>query len=115
MLRLELPYPPTVNTYWRMFNNRMIISKKGREYRNAVNTAIIEQKANKKLEGRLRIHIAASMPDKRRRDLDNINKAALDGLQNAGVYLDDSQIDELIVVRGPIEPPGSLEVLITEI
>ena len=29
----ELPWPPSVNGYWRTFRNRQIISKRGREYR----------------------------------------------------------------------------------
>jgi crossover junction endodeoxyribonuclease RusA len=38
-------------------------------------------------------------PDRRRRDLDNIQKALLDSLEHAGVYADDNQIDLLIARR----------------
>lgn len=115
-MNIQLPYPPTVNTYWRMFQNRMIISKKGRRYRNAVNDVIMRRKvASGPLTGRLRVVITATMPDKRRRDLDNLNKAVLDGLQNAGVYQDDNQIDELTVIRGEVKRPGWLDIKIIEI
>ena len=34
-IRLELPYPPSVNTYWRSVAGRVLISKAGRMYRAA--------------------------------------------------------------------------------
>jgi crossover junction endodeoxyribonuclease RusA len=54
------------------------------------------------------------MPDNRRRDIDNYQKAALDALAHAGVYQDDCQIDELIVRRLHVEPPGAIDLTITE-
>ncbi len=45
MIEITLPWPPSVNTYWRMFKNRMIISKEGREYRVAVQEQILLQQA----------------------------------------------------------------------
>ena len=53
------------------------------------------------------------MPDKRRRDLDNLLKATLDSLTHAGVWSDDSQIDALSIRRFPIG--GMLKVRIEEI
>jgi crossover junction endodeoxyribonuclease RusA len=41
------------------------------------------------------------MPDKRRRDLDNILKALLDGLTHSGVWGDDSQVVDLRIVKAP--------------
>ena len=79
-----IPYPPSVNSYWRAVKGRVILSKRGREYRDAVYTAInsaFESDAvddPRPLLGRLKVKITATMPDRRRRDIDNINKAALD-------------------------------------
>ena len=39
-MEIVLPYPPSVNTYWRAVKGRVILSKKGREYRHAVNVAV---------------------------------------------------------------------------
>ena len=94
-MTLELPFPPSVNTYWRMFQNRMIISKAGRQYRKDVQDAVMLQKANKHLEGSLKVTVEAFRPDNRRRDLDNLGKGIFDGMAHAGVYLDDSQITDL--------------------
>lgn len=95
MIELTLPWPPSVNTYWRTYNGRMLISAKGREYRNAVGTQVIVQRGSKHLTGSLVVVIEAWRPDKRRRDLDNLLKATLDALAHAGVYEDDSQVVDL--------------------
>jgi crossover junction endodeoxyribonuclease RusA len=48
----------------------------------------------------LRVHA----PDRRARDLDNLPKALLDALTHAGLWEDDSLIDELHIFRcGPIK------------
>lgn len=94
-MKIELSWPPSVNTYWRTFKGRMIISKAGRDYRKAVQDAVLMQLANKHWEEKLKVTVEAFRPDNRRRDLDNLLKAILDALAHAGVYLDDSQIVDL--------------------
>lgn len=72
------------------------MSREGREYRAAVAAHV----RSGSLRGRLAVEILALPPDRRRRDLDNALKAALDALTHAGVWEDDSQIDELTIIRG---------------
>jgi crossover junction endodeoxyribonuclease RusA len=115
MIKLRLDFPPSTNTYYRMVNNRMLISEKGRKYRQNVLTACMCQlKRFPKLSGRLSVRIIATTPDKRRRDLDNLLKATLDSLQHAGIYLDDSQIDDLSIIRSAVDKPGWLDITIIE-
>ena len=57
---------------------------------------------------RLRVDIVACMPDKRRRDIDNLSKATLDAMAHARVYEDDSQIDDQRIHRGPQKKGGGL-------
>lgn len=95
MIELSLPFPPSVNTYWRNFNGRMLISKKGREYRQAVADQVLIQRGAKHYEGKVKLTIEAFRPDKRKRDLDNLLKAPLDALTHAGVYMDDQLIVDL--------------------
>ena len=97
MIEITLPWPPSVNTYWRNFDGRMIISARGREYRETVGDQMTLQKMVMHFKGQLKVEIEAFRPDKRRRDLDNLLKATLDGLAHAGVYEDDSQIVDLRV------------------
>ena len=92
---LVLPWPPSVNTYWRTFRGRMILSKFGRLYQTAVAEQVVTQSCPKFGDKNIKVTIAAYRPDKRRRDLDNLPKAVLDGMCSAGVYDDDSQIVDL--------------------
>jgi crossover junction endodeoxyribonuclease RusA len=101
-LMIVLPWPPTVNTYWRTVGGRMLISKGGRQYRDAVAELAALHKWPKYGAARLSVQIEAWMPDKRRRDLDNLLKSMLDSLTHAGVWDDDSQIDGLAIWRAPM-------------
>lgn len=95
MIEFTLPWPPTVNSYWRTFKGRMLISEEGRAYRLRVEAQVFCQQCRKNFQGNLKVEIEAWRPDKRRRDLDNLLKATLDALAHAGVYKDDSQIVDL--------------------
>ena len=116
--RLVLPWPPTVNHYWRHVvmgcNVRTLISAEGRAYKTSVLRACREQRAPVGLRGRLSVAVRLEPPDRRRRDIDNTLKALLDGLTTARVWLDDSQIDALHVVRVGTARHGRVTVDIQE-
>lgn len=112
-LQLTLPWPPTVNTYYRNVNGKTLISEKGRQYRAAVADQVLIQRGAKQFAGRLAVAIVAHVPDQRRRDLDNLLKSTLDALTHAGVWLDDEQIDDVRITRGPIG--GMLRVTVQEV
>lgn len=110
---ISLPWPPSVNRYWRSAMGRVLISAEGRKYRHAVTvTCIIQGCATAR--GPLAVSIVAHAPDGRRRDLDNLLKAPLDALTHAGVWEDDSQISDLRITWGEPSKPGRLEITITE-
>lgn len=104
MIELQLPFPPSVNSMWRTprsgpLAGRTMLSEDGRRYRRAVADAVLVARAGRQLRQRLAVTIEARMPDRGKRDLDNLPKAVLDGLTHAGVWLDDGQIDDLRVWR----------------
>lgn len=113
-MEITLPWPPSVNTYWRTFRGRMIISAHGREYRAAVAEQVLLQLAARHYTAPLKITIEAWRPDRRKRDLDNLLKAALDSLAHAGVFEDDAQIVDLRIYWAPAIG-GMLKVQIEEI
>lgn len=114
MISLQLPWPPTVNTYWRRVGPKTLISRRGREYRQiAQDQAWQHDRRRWPLEGRLLVKVIACPPDRRRRDLDNILKALLDVLGHIGLYRDDSQIDRLEVTRA--ELGGLVRITVEEI
>lgn len=119
-LTLSLPFPPSVNTYWRAPNKgplagRHLISADGRKYQSAVSASIIEQyrRIPKPITAELEVAITLFPPDARRRDLDNYNKALFDALTNAHVWQDDSQVKRMLVEWGPVTKGGRVEISIS--
>ena len=98
---LELPWPPTANTYWRRSGNRYFISDKGILFRNQTWYLTRDYRNWFGITARLNVQIIAYPPDKRKRDLDNLFKCVLDSLQYAQVFTDDNQIDSLSIIRMP--------------
>lgn len=95
---IELPFPPSLNHYWRRVGARTLISRRGRAFRQAV-CSILAAHGTRPLHGPLEIVIDVHPPDRRRRDIDNLQKALLDALAHGGAYHDDSQIVHLDVWR----------------
>ncbi len=119
-MRIELPFPPSVNSYWRSIirgkRSVVLISERGREYRVDVQAAILKRFGIlRPTQSRLSVSIHAIMPDCRQRDIDNLPKAILDALTHARVWVDDSQIDVLMIRRGAVCPPGGLVIEITRL
>ncbi len=112
---ISLPWPPSVNHYWRARGVKRFISSEGQLYREAVTIGYIDAGSPEPLEGPISLTIRVMEPNKRRRDLDNLLKAPLDALAHAGWYRDDSQIHDLRIYRGGYEEGGALYVLICQL
>ena len=130
-LVIELPWPPTTNTWLRHFilpgrkNVSTCISAKGREYYAEVGLLLLEKRLPK-LKGPLAMVIELYPPDRRHIDVDNRNKPILDALkrrpkdkkQLPGAWLfaeDDSQVQDLRTILGPCRPGGKAVVTLTPI
>jgi crossover junction endodeoxyribonuclease RusA len=112
-LEITLPWPPSVGSMWRIFRNRWVLSPKGREYRVAVEEQIKLQNVAVGIKNPIKVEIIAYRPDKRKRDLDNLLKGSLDSLTKAGVWEDDSLIQDLRIYWGD-HIGGYLKVYIEE-
>jgi crossover junction endodeoxyribonuclease RusA len=104
-MTLKLPWPPTANHLHTVARGRKIKSATGRAYDNevawivAVELRVGPQGWRPTRADRLTLTIYAHAPDNRRRDLDNLLKASSDAVCKA-LDIDDSQIDQLTLVRG---------------
>ena len=105
MVRLDLPFPPTVNRYYRYVYGRTIISREGREYSERV-CSLLRDRFPRALDVPLVVSIVLHPPDRRHFDIDNRLKALLDALQHAGVYRDDGLITKLTVEKREPIPGG---------
>lgn len=106
LAEMRLPFPPSLNHYWRKDRNGMHISDEGRKY-----VAIIQQLALLNGRGdterylrvyrtpepkqRLKVRAVFFCPDNKKRDLDNMFKVIFDCLTKAKVWDDDSQVFDL--------------------
>jgi len=114
-MELVLPFPPSVNHYYRRVGPRTLISREGRAFRKNV-CALLGGSGIRKPPsgGRIALAMDAFPPDRRRRDLDNLLKCTQDSLAHAGVFEDDSQIDLLVVARHEPVKGGKITIRIDE-
>ena len=56
----------------------------------------------------MKLSIILRVPDKRKRDIDNVLKAIFDGIESSGIIEDDSQIEELHIKRGDVLKGGKV-------
>ena len=114
MISLVLPYPPTINHYYgQARSGRRYIKQRGKEYREITRSKFIEKYPDHKIiEGQIELQICVFPPDKRKRDLDNLNKCIWDSLEYADVFKDDSQIWYLEMTRFPMIKGGKIEIFL---
>ena len=114
---LRLPWPPSINSYYGTTRSgQRFIGAKGKAFREIVVESLREIPENSgTLTGRLRLVVECHVPDRRKRDLDNVLKALLDAMTHAGVYQDDCLIDDLRVIRHPVAKGGKVIVYVSEL
>jgi len=90
MIKLTLPYPPSVNRLWRSAGRAKVYrSDVYNTWRKAALWQISTRFKGEPVSVPYKLTINAVRPDKRRRDLGNLEKAISDILQDAGVVKDD--------------------------
>lgn len=109
MIYLSIPFPPSVNRLWRATKGGKVY--RSAEYVNWVKATLWEIKIQakaKRVSGAYKLTILAVKPDKRKRDIGNLEKAVSDVLVHSGV-IDDDHLCEWIDARWvPSGPPCRL-------
>ena len=115
IMQTDLPWPPSVNNYWH-HNRRgqVFLSVGGKKFREICtqNVPLFHECWESEF---VSLKVRAVPPDNRRRDLDNILKAILDGLEAARVFADDSQVKILDVQMLAPQKPGRVYVEVSTI
>lgn len=117
-MKLSLPWPPSVNAYWRNVAGKTLISAAGRVYAQKVWESTLEQREKplpnvyKVFAAPVSVDIIAYPPNKARRDLDNLPKAILDALTKARVWDDDSLVHDLRIRWGEVRKGGEIQITI---
>lgn len=111
---IELPWPPSGNhQHGRSKTGKTYLTERAKSYRSDVGW--LAKKIDTFGTRKIGIDIEVYPPDSRARDLDNLCKSVNDALMHAGVFKDDSQIDDLRIRRIQVRKGGVLLVRIFEI
>ena len=112
-IAIRLPYPPTVNTYYRTAKGRTYMSPAGRAFKAEATTDVRRVFDIEPITCRVGVAITLHAENRTRdTDIDNRVKAVLEVLQGT-VIENDRQVDELIVSRGCVCKPGHCDVIVS--
>lgn len=114
---LTMPWPPSVNRIWRATLGRVILSKQARRYKERAAKFLPTGRVAPPLTGRLLVWLTMHPPTELAKggqvwDIANREKMLCDALTAQRVWLDDSQIDALVILRGEPRGAGRVEVTI---
>ena len=112
MILLEIKnFPPSSNQRLISTPRGLVKSKKYREWQSKELVSLAKYNISP-LKGKLYMYLEVYMPDRRKRDLDNLAKSVQDVLTLANTYEDDSQINKLIVVKKGVDKTKGIRVAI---
>lgn len=129
LVRTTLPLPPTTNN---LYGDRIVsskdhkdsehrklytiryLTKDGSEYHRLVTDKLIELRAFHQSHARVGYRLLVC-PAREGNDISNRIKVLEDALKVGGLYIDDKQIDEVWVRRGPIVKGGLVRISLWEV
>lgn len=105
MISITLPFPMSANHMYGRRGSRSFLKPEGRKYKEEV-ANIVADMGIETLTTPVAVFVVVYMPDKRRRDIMNLEKITSDALTDAGVWLDDCQVHDYHITRHPHTVPG---------
>jgi crossover junction endodeoxyribonuclease RusA len=118
-MEMRLPLAPSVDhlLFWMPKFRRPAPTTEADAYQESVLGILDRAMPDKRglpLTGRLHVTVVVHLARNGRGDIQNREKALCDALTRAGVWEDDSQIDQLTMRRGVVIPGGAMDVTIEE-
>ena len=98
---LMLPWPPSVNSIIMCVRSRRIKSKTHKTYLDEARFQLAQQEPLPHFDKPVNVELRLGPPDRRKRDIDNHGKAALDALCDMNVLADDSLVHKLTLEWNP--------------
>lgn len=104
----HLPWPISVNSLWRAYKGRNILSRRARLWAEIAEKQLALQEPQP-IKGSVQLTIQLSPPTKRAYDLDNRCKSLIDLLVACGVIEADDAgtLKRLVVEASTLDPPGA--------
>lgn len=114
-MTLELPWPPSINHYWRQNpkGRGVYISGEGKTYLQHVKL-LLRQARVEPIDGPVSLKVRLHPPNKLRRDLDNSLKVLIDAVAKGGALGDDYQIKHIEATMLGVVQDGHATVEITQ-
>ena len=114
-LELTLPWPPSANHYKGITKRGGVyVTPRAKQFTREVWAIVTQEQVKTFGTKRLSVLILAHPPDRRDRDLGNVEKCVMDSLEATGVFDNDAQADELCLLRCEPVKNGKLIVKIKE-
>lgn len=107
-IRVSLPYPPAVNNLFRNVPGRGRVRTS--KYKAWVSAAAPACYGAGRVEGRYVVTITADRPDRRARDLGNLEKATADLLVHVGIVEDDHLAERIVLEWSGPDPIKNAQV-----
>jgi crossover junction endodeoxyribonuclease RusA len=121
-VNIRLPLPPSVNEYQphAIVHGRVIryFSEAGKKFKNDCLAAVLSHFNGwppDPFTGPVKLLAVLHGRNRQPYDIDNRIKPLLDALTECRVWLDDSQVNQLVVSRGPVSAGGRVDVTIEPI
>ena len=122
---LLLPFPPSINTYWKQVVIKLksgksfrstALSKRARQFRTDALISIKQQyPVHQLIDYPVRVTIQLHPPTLRAYDVDNFNKGILDVLTHANIWVDDVLVHDLRIVKAEKQKGGNAIVKIEKL
>lgn len=112
LVLIDLPWPPSVNHYWKARGKRRFISARANAWMKEAVFLVQQARRSLSFTGPVAVVAFLHPPDRRVRDIDNTAKPLLDALVKGGLIKSDHQVSLLLLKREEVLRGGRARVIV---